>query len=127
MACAENRSPAGRLMALADVYDALVSARVYTKPLSHEEACEYIRQHSGTHFDPDVVAAFVARADEFAGIAREFREEMIVEVQRPWTPRRRAGAAGRPGVLKSSAASDRQALVRVSWIALWCVAPAISD
>jgi CHASE2 domain-containing sensor protein len=72
---------AGRLMALADVYDALVSARVYKKPLSHEEACEYIRQHSGTHFDPDVVAAFEARADEFAGIAREFREEMIGEMQ----------------------------------------------
>lgn len=65
---------AGRLMALADVYDALVCARVYKPAFGHEEVCEYIRQRSGTHFDPDVVAAFLARADEFARIAAEFGE-----------------------------------------------------
>jgi len=66
---------AGRLMALADAYDALISKRVYKRNCSHEEAREQILAGSGTHFDPDVVAAFMAQSGEFIRIAREFADE----------------------------------------------------
>ena len=49
----------GRIMAIADVYDALVSERPYKKPYSHEKAMGIIRSESGTHFDPKVVDAFL--------------------------------------------------------------------
>lgn len=52
-------------MAVADVYDALVSARPYKKPLSYEQAVEIIRKDSGTHFDPKIVEAFINVADDF--------------------------------------------------------------
>ncbi len=60
---------AGRLMALADVYDALISRRVYKKPYTHAEVCQFITEKSGTQFDPDVVAAFVARNEAFFKVA----------------------------------------------------------
>ncbi|KAB0670116.1 CHASE2 domain-containing protein [Oryzomonas sagensis] len=66
---------AGRLMALADVYDALVSRRVYKRDFSHEEAKEWILARSGSHFDPEVVGAFVAQSGEFIRIARELADE----------------------------------------------------
>lgn len=47
-----------RIMAVADVYDALRSKRCYKRPFSHEESCRIILQDSGTHFDPNIVAAF---------------------------------------------------------------------
>jgi adenylate cyclase len=56
---------AGRLMALADVYDALISQRSYKTSLPHEHAREQIRQRSGGQFDPDVVDAFMASNEEF--------------------------------------------------------------
>ena len=49
----------GRLMALADVYDALISKRVYKPPFPHEKAVAIICDGRGTHFDPDVVDAFL--------------------------------------------------------------------
>ena len=55
----------GRIMAVADVYDALVSERPYKKPFTHEEAVEIIKKDSGTHFDPKVVEAFLSVADDF--------------------------------------------------------------
>ncbi len=61
-----------RLMALADVYDALVSKRVYKGSLTHEEAAAEIRAGRGTHFDPDVVDAFDAVEEEFREIAASF-------------------------------------------------------
>lgn len=63
----------GRLMALADVYDALTTARVYKPPFPHEKAMEIIRESSGSHFDPAVVAAFLDVADEFQAIAERLR------------------------------------------------------
>jgi putative two-component system response regulator len=60
----------GRLMALADVYDALVSQRVYKEAFSHEKAVEIIVNDSGKHFDPDVVEAFVDIQDVFFSIAQ---------------------------------------------------------
>jgi putative two-component system response regulator len=58
-----------RLMAVADVYDALISRRVYKEPMPHEEAVEIIRLSSGQHFDPDVVDAFVQIHQQFYAIA----------------------------------------------------------
>ena len=62
-------------MALADVYDALRSARVYKAAMSHEKACSIIRQGRSTHFDPAVVDAFDARQLTFATIASKFVDE----------------------------------------------------
>jgi response regulator RpfG family c-di-GMP phosphodiesterase len=55
----------GRLMAIADVYDALVSKRSYKKIMTHEEAVNIISNESGTHFDPALVEVFLGIADEF--------------------------------------------------------------
>jgi adenylate cyclase len=49
----------GRIVAIADVYDALVSQRHYREPLSHQTALEYISNNRGTRFDPKVVDAFI--------------------------------------------------------------------
>ncbi len=54
-----------RLMALADVYDALICHRPYKKAIPHEEAIEIISQGHGTHFDPDIVEAFLEIHDDF--------------------------------------------------------------
>ena len=50
----------GRVMAIVDVYDALISDRPYKKPFSHEEAVAIISAESGTHFDPDLVELFMS-------------------------------------------------------------------
>lgn len=72
---------AGRLMALADVYDALVSRRVYKQGFSHEKAREMIVQNSGKKFDPEVVAAFISRNEEFITVAREFADTTDMDEQ----------------------------------------------
>jgi response regulator RpfG family c-di-GMP phosphodiesterase len=63
-----------RLMALADVYDALRSARCYKPAYPHERAKAEIVAGRGGHFDPDVVDAFLALDDEFVTIARSHGE-----------------------------------------------------
>ena len=64
-----------RLMALADVYDALISRRVYKGPMTHEEACKIIGDGRASHLDPDVVDAFFAIEDEFRSIALRYSDE----------------------------------------------------
>lgn len=64
-----------RLMAVADVYDALISRRVYKPPFPHEQALEMIAAEKGRHFDPDLVDALMRVAGDFAAIARNFRDE----------------------------------------------------
>jgi putative two-component system response regulator len=64
-----------RLMALADVYDALISKRVYKRAFSHEEARDIIVKGSGSHFDPDIVAAFIAIDAEFQTIATDYADD----------------------------------------------------
>ncbi len=59
----------GRLMAIADVYDALISARPYKKPFSAEEAQKIIIESGGAHFDPVLVGAFKKVAGAFASVA----------------------------------------------------------
>ena len=63
------------LMALADVYDAIISRRVYKDPMPHENAVEIIREESGQQFDPVVVQAFLTLADRFREISETFRDE----------------------------------------------------
>ena len=58
----------GRIVALADVYDALTSKRVYKDAFSHEKARTIVIQARGTHFDPDVVEAFLANEQKFMAI-----------------------------------------------------------
>nr|AGS51591.1 response regulator [uncultured bacterium contig00010] len=55
----------GRIMAIADVYDALVSQRPYKKAFTHEEAVKIISEGSGTHFDPALVEVFLKTEDQF--------------------------------------------------------------
>ena len=63
-----------RLMALADVYDALSFKRVYKSAISHDEVLAIIVEGRGKHFDPDVVDAFVAVQQQFIEIAEKFRD-----------------------------------------------------
>ncbi|WP_038211204.1 HD-GYP domain-containing protein [Vibrio orientalis] len=63
----------GRLMALADVYDALISERVYKKAFSHDKAKSIILEGDGQHFDPQIVQAFLAIEHEFVAIADKYR------------------------------------------------------
>ena len=62
-----------RVVALADVYDALTNPRVYKPAMSHKEAVALIVGGAGSHFDPQVVAAFEATADQFVAVAGENR------------------------------------------------------
>jgi putative two-component system response regulator len=58
----------GRIMAIVDVYDALVSERPYKKALSDEEAVKIIMEGSGTHFDPKIVKAFFETSELFKSV-----------------------------------------------------------
>ena len=61
----------GRLMAIADVYDALIAVRPYKKAFTHEEASKIIEEGSGTHFDPVLVEVFKKIKGEFKKVAEE--------------------------------------------------------
>ncbi|HZS67006.1 MAG TPA: two-component system response regulator [Burkholderiales bacterium] len=72
---AGDRIPvSARLMAVADVYDALISRRVYKPPFPHSKALEIIKEGRGKHFDPDMVDAFLAIAEEFRAIAERYAD-----------------------------------------------------
>jgi putative two-component system response regulator len=66
----------GRLMAIADVYDALISVRPYKKPMSVEASKEIIVAGRGSHFDPALVDIFLEVENEFAAIANSYQEEI---------------------------------------------------
>lgn len=68
---------AGRIVALADVYDALTSKRVYKAEFSHEIARSMILKDSGSHFDPEVVRAFIRCEREFLAI-RERHDDTLL-------------------------------------------------
>jgi len=61
----------GRLMAIADVYDALISERPYKPAFSHEKACQIIESEAGTHFDPVLVNVFSMIKTNFANISQK--------------------------------------------------------
>ena len=63
-----------RVMAVADVFDALVSRRSYKEPFSFEKAMSIIREDAGTHFDPLVAEAFISISDQVKEIADQFED-----------------------------------------------------
>ncbi len=63
-----------RIMAVADVYDALISRRVYKAPIPHIDAVKIIAEGKGKHFDPVLVDKFLEIQDEFRSIALEFAD-----------------------------------------------------
>jgi response regulator RpfG family c-di-GMP phosphodiesterase len=67
---------AARIVAIADVYDALSVRRVYKSAIPHEECVDIIRREAGKQFDPDLVEVFLSIADEFSVIARQFSEHL---------------------------------------------------
>ena len=69
----------GRLMALADVYDALISKRIYKPAFSHDKAKAILLEGRGSHFDPNVVDAFLAIEKNFIEIAFSFKDETYGE------------------------------------------------
>ena len=64
----------GRIMAIADVYDALISKRVYKPPYTHIKALEIIKEGRGSHFDPDIVDVVLKISDMFKEIAIEYAD-----------------------------------------------------
>jgi putative two-component system response regulator len=81
----------GRIVALADVYDALRSKRVYKGAFTHETARDTIVQESGRQFDPDMVQAFLNCEQEFIAVANRFQDDS------PFTLRDNSPAAGEAG------------------------------
>ena len=71
----DNIPVSARLMALADVFDALVTIRVYKPPMPYQQARNLILEGSGLHFDPDVVAVFDAQFEQFIAIAERYRDD----------------------------------------------------
>ncbi|MBF0542684.1 MAG: two-component system response regulator [Nitrospirae bacterium] len=70
----DNIPISGRLMAIADVYDALISKRVYKPPFSHKKSTQIILEGKGTHFDPVLVDAFLELEDTFRKIAFKYAD-----------------------------------------------------
>jgi putative two-component system response regulator len=70
----DNIPISARLMAVADVYDALISRRVYKEGMPHEKALAIIFEGRGTHFDPDIVDAFKEITEDFRTIAQRFAD-----------------------------------------------------
>jgi len=68
----------GRIMGFADVYDALISKRVYKPALSHEEAVAIIGEGAGTQFDPRLADVFQGISGRFKKIAQDFRDSEVV-------------------------------------------------
>ena len=63
-------------LAVADVYDALISRRVYKDGMTHEEAVQIIIEGRGKHFDPDIVDAFLTLQDDFKAIAAQYADSL---------------------------------------------------
>ncbi|SFI26754.1 Response regulator receiver domain-containing protein [Tindallia magadiensis] len=63
----------GRLMAVVDVFDALVSKRCYKEPWTYQDALHYLKSQSGKHFDPEIIHIFADHFQEFIDIAEEYK------------------------------------------------------
>ncbi len=74
---------AGRIVALADVYDALTSRRVYKEAYPHDVSREIIMQERGEHFDPRIVDAFLAEEKTFMAIAERYAEKQSERCEVP--------------------------------------------
>lgn len=69
-----------RVMAIADVYDALISRRPYKEPFAHETAIEIIREGAGTHFDPYLIELCEPLFPVFEKIAKEHEDEVKIDL-----------------------------------------------
>lgn len=77
---AEHNIPlCARIMAVADVFDAIVSQRCYKGSMTIDEAYEIIKSESGTHFDPIVVEGFLDARERISEVLRDFEEPLILE------------------------------------------------
>ena len=65
---------AARLLAIADVYEGLISNRVYKVGVPHDQAVAIIFEGRGSHFDPDIVDAFIEIQDDFRAIALRYAD-----------------------------------------------------
>lgn len=81
----------GRLMAVADVYDALISKRIYKPAFPHEKAVAIVVEGRGTQFDPDVVDAFLEIEDDFREIALEYADPEEETSARDGAPHQESG------------------------------------
>lgn len=75
---AEQIPLSARIMAVADVYDALRTKRQYKDDFSHEKSCRIITNDSGTHFDPRIVDAFKKVAPQFEKISEQLSDESLI-------------------------------------------------
>jgi putative two-component system response regulator len=66
-----------RLMALADVYDALISRRIYKQGMDHAQAVQIISEGRGTHFDAEIVDAFLEIQDQFIAISNRYADGVM--------------------------------------------------
>ena len=69
-----NIPVSGRIMAVADVYDALVTKRIYKPAFTHREAIDTIKEESGKHFDPEMVEVFLEIADQFYEVSQQYSD-----------------------------------------------------
>ena len=98
----------GRIVALADVYDALTSARVYKPAFGHDVARSTIVNERGKHFDPDIVDAFLDRQDAFVEVSEHYRENGRSRPTRRVVPNIVEPAlAGELTMAEASASADR--------------------
>ena len=67
----------GRIVALADVYDALTSKRIYKSAFSHEKAKDIILKEMETAFDPGIIEAFLARESDFLRVRRSLNPDAM--------------------------------------------------
>lgn len=72
-------SPAARIMAVADVYDAMVSRRAYKSPISHDQVVRHIFSKRSIDFDPDVVDAFIELRGQFLAIGTRFADNLSLD------------------------------------------------
>jgi putative two-component system response regulator len=92
---------AARIVAVADVYDALTSRRVYRDAMTHVQAKTYILRERGLHFDPDVVEAFIQTERQFITIREQFKDEELREEQLTEDGRLADGAAAKEPIARS--------------------------
>lgn len=71
----------GRIVAVADVFDALTTERPYKKPWEIERALDFLRHNSGSHFDPSCVDAFLARIDDALAIQQTYMDDPYQDIR----------------------------------------------
>lgn len=76
--CGDAIPLSARLMAVADVFDALVSRRIYKEPMDFDLAYQIMAQDRERQFDPDLISAFLSRYEDFTAIALRHSDDMEV-------------------------------------------------